>query len=83
MCCRTWNSLQYSFLSNWLVNGTYPRRDAILAETAFVNKATSDTDPYDQYEFSIPIENAGDCLEKASPLFSWPPPHSHHFIPSK
>lgn len=58
--------MQYSFIRNFLTNGTFLRRDSILAETEFVNRATSDTDPYDQYEFSIKIENVGTCMEKAS-----------------
>ena len=61
--CRAWNELQYSYLIGFLTNGTFERRDAILAETDFVNRATSDTDPYDQYEFSIPLQTVGDCIQ--------------------
>ena len=66
VACSAWNSLQYAFLRTWLTNGTFTRRDSILAETEFVNRATSDTDPYDQYEFSIRIEHVGHCMERVS-----------------
>lgn len=66
LACRTWAALQYSFLSGWLSNGTFTRRDSILAETAFVNRATSDADPYDQYEFSILLSNIGTCIRKVT-----------------
>ena len=66
LSCRGWSALQYAFLKTWLTNGTFTRRDSILAETEFVNRATSDTDPYDQYEFSIKLEHVGDCMERVS-----------------
>lgn len=33
-----------------------------------MNRATSDTDPYDQYEFSIRLENVGTCMEKVGSI---------------
>lgn len=38
-------------------------RRAILAENEFANRQTSDQDPYDQYEVSVPLSTAGDCLQ--------------------
>ena len=40
-------------------------RSAILAETDAINIYNSDDDPYDQYEFSVRLEEAGDCMQKA------------------
>ena len=41
---------------------------AILNENEFMNTYTSQQDPYDQYEVSIPIEVAGDCMAKVQGL---------------
>ena len=37
---------------------------AILSENEFMNTYTSNNDPYDQYEVSVPIEIVGDCMAK-------------------
>ena len=37
---------------------------AIVAETAALNLVGSDGNPYDQYEFSVRLEEAGDCVQK-------------------
>ena len=42
---------------------TFPCR-AILSENEFMNLYTSNNDPYDQYEVSVPIEIVGDCMAK-------------------
>lgn len=34
------------------------------------NVASSNFAPYDQYEVSVPIETAGDCLHMVSPVSS-------------
>ena len=62
--CRAWNSLQYAFLSGFLLPGNFTRRDGIVSETVYINKASTNTDPYDQYEFSFALEHAADCLKK-------------------
>ena len=38
---------------------------AILSENEFMNRQNSASDPYDQYELSVPLQSAGDCLAKA------------------
>ena len=38
-------------------------RRGILAENEYANKQTSDQDPYDQYEVSMPLSTAGDCFK--------------------
>ncbi|EIE25101.1 hypothetical protein COCSUDRAFT_40439 [Coccomyxa subellipsoidea C-169] len=61
------NFLYKAAMSGIFQNGTLTERQAILNENEFINKQTSDTDPYDQYEVSVPLQIAGDCLKKASP----------------
>ena len=39
---------------------------AYLSQTEQANQATSNFAPYDQYEVSIPMEIAGDCLQTVS-----------------
>ena len=39
-------------------------RSAVLAETDSINRENSDGDPYDQYEFSVRLEVAGDCVRQ-------------------
>lgn len=41
---------------------------AILNENEFMNTYTSQQDPYDQYEVSIPMEVVGDCMAKVHGL---------------
>lgn len=36
---------------------------AYLSESALASGLLSDADPYDQYEVSIPLQAAGDCLK--------------------
>ena len=31
----------------------------------FANRQTSDQEPYDQYEVSVPLQSAGTCLKQA------------------
>lgn len=63
-----WNSIYYTFLTDFLTNGTFLRRDSIVAETEVVNRATSDTDPYDQYEFSVTLEDIGNCIDEIADI---------------
>ncbi|KAK9908861.1 hypothetical protein WJX75_003902 [Coccomyxa subellipsoidea] len=70
------NALYKAALGGIFSNATLTERQAILNENAFINKQTSDNDPYDQYEVSVPLETAGDCLKKAKDLaggFAVPP----------
>lgn len=47
-----------------LVSSFHLACSAILNENEFMNTYTSQQDPYDQYEVSIPLEVAGDCMAK-------------------
>lgn len=38
---------------------------AVLSENELMNRQNSASDPYDQYELSVSLESAGDCLHKA------------------
>ena len=40
---------------------------AYLSQTEEQNVASSNFAPYDQYEVSIPMDIAGDCLQMVSP----------------
>ncbi|CAK0783638.1 hypothetical protein CVIRNUC_006837 [Coccomyxa viridis] len=56
--------LYSAFIKGYFYNGTFPERQAILSENEFMNTYTSNNDPYDQYEVSVPIEIVGDCMAK-------------------
>ncbi|KAK9796688.1 hypothetical protein WJX73_000471 [Symbiochloris irregularis] len=61
-----YDTIYKSFITSFFPNGTYTQREGILAETDFVNKQTTGTDPYDQYEVVIPLSQAYECLTKVS-----------------
>ena len=42
-----------------------PARSAVLNINDFANRQTSDEEPYDQYEVSVPLQSAGACLKQA------------------
>ena len=46
--CRAWNQIYNSIVTAFFPNGSFPTRQAILAENELANKQTSDADPYDQ-----------------------------------
>ena len=43
----------------------WPGRSAVLNINDFANRETSDEEPYDQYEVSVPLQSAGACLKQA------------------
>lgn len=43
----------------------WPPRSAVLNINDFANRQTSDEEPYDQYEVSVPLQSAGACLKQA------------------
>lgn len=71
--CRAWAQAAYETIQSVIPNGTFLRRESILSESANLSRST-DSNPWDQYEFSIGLGRVGDCLNEAK-LSYW----SNHF----
>lgn len=46
-------------------------RSAVLSINNFANRQTSDEEPYDQYEVSVPLQNVSACLKKVGALHAY------------
>ena len=56
----------------FLKNGVYSARNAYLSMTEELKEELVDKYSYDQYEFAIPLETAGDCMQGLSRLIYLP-----------
>ena len=43
----------------------------MLSVNDFANRQTSDEEPYDQYELSVPLQNVSACLKKVCALHAY------------
>lgn len=60
---QTWSNTFATGLRSVVAPGTYEARNAYLSQSEQMNVASSNFAPYDQYEVSIPMDIAGDCLQ--------------------
>ncbi|KAK9838533.1 hypothetical protein WJX81_005953 [Elliptochloris bilobata] len=61
-----WTAVYASWLHSYLPNATLTTRDAVLSINDFANRQTSDEEPYDQYEVSVPLQSVGACLKQVA-----------------
>lgn len=60
---RFWNNWFQGVIRGNFASGTYPQRRAYVSLSDGQNRMHA-MNPYDQYEVSIPLETAADCLEE-------------------
>ncbi|KAK9823265.1 hypothetical protein WJX72_001448 [[Myrmecia] bisecta] len=60
---RFWSNFYATTARSLVAPGTYAARDAYLSVSDLGSRQMSTFDPYDQYELSVPLSQAGDCLK--------------------
>ena len=69
--CRFWNNWFQGVIRGNFASGTFPQRRAYVSLSDGQNRMHA-MNPYDQYEVSIPLATAGDCLEELGRLMYGP-----------
>ncbi|KAK9839103.1 hypothetical protein WJX74_009638 [Apatococcus lobatus] len=60
---RWWSNFYANLAQQTVAPGVFMDRQAYLSQTDSQSKQMQNMDPYDQYEVSVPLNIAGDCLQ--------------------